>query len=135
MNILFYRMSDIVFKMLLWHAGLKNDLVLERAGHIPLGLVVLQFCKLIYTSPMFPILWVILYNTASLPLVISIKALPHRIWLMQILSLISFNLCSLLSRQIKRCVVPVLFVAGFCWHKRAFYVLIVGAMGIKSVDG
>lgn len=41
----------------------------------------------------------------------------------------------LLPRQIKRCVVPVLFVAAFCRHKRTFYVRIVGAMGIKSVDG
>lgn len=107
-----------------------------RASHIPLGLVVLQFCKLINTSPVFfPIVLVILYIKSSQPVVISIKAQAHNIGLMQILSLITFNLCRLLPRQIKRCVVHVLFVAAFCWRKRAFYVRIVGVMGIKSVDG
>lgn len=81
----------------------------------------------------FPIVRVIFNIKSSQPVVISIKA--HNIGLMQILSLITFNLCRLLPRQIKRCVVHVLFVAAFCWRKRAFYVHIVGVMGIKSVDG
>ena len=115
--------SKCFFDMLVWNIAL-----FLRAGHVPLGLVVPQFCKVINTSPMFSNF---VGNTASLPLVISIKAQAHRIWLMQILSLISFNLCRLLPRQIKRCVVRLLFVAAFCWRKRAFYVRIVGAMGIK----
>lgn len=51
-EISFDRVSDIIFKLFLLH-GLKNVLVLERAGHTSLRLVVLQFCKLINISPMF----------------------------------------------------------------------------------